>query len=87
LAALLIVTGPTIWVLVLVVSTLLGTVQGEQPGPVTTMMAPEGSKLLPLMVSENEFGLAVTDVGEMLLVAGALTVRVWPLEIGPPNPF
>ena len=81
------VTGPTICVPVLVVSTLLGTVHGVQPGPVTTISAPEGSKLLPLIVSEKELKLPFTEVGEMLLLVGALTVRVWPLEVGPPCPF
>ena len=81
------VTGPMIWLPVLVVRTLFGIVQGAQPGPVTTIRAAEGSKLLPLIVSEKELVLAVTDMGEMLLVAGAFTVRACALEVGPPAPF
>jgi hypothetical protein len=84
-----IVIGPMIWLLVLVVRTLLGTVQGEQPGPVTTMSALVGSKLLPLIVREKEFVLAGTEFGEMLLVVTVpeVTVNVCPFETGPFTPF
>jgi hypothetical protein len=37
-------------VVVLVVSTPFGIVQGAQPGPVTRIKAPAGKKLLPLIV-------------------------------------
>jgi hypothetical protein len=84
-----IVTGPTNRVLVLVVSTPFGTtheVVVGQFGPVTTICAFEVLKLLPLIV--NEKVPAVTDVGEMLLIEGALlTVRLAPLDRVVPEPF
>ena len=54
----------------------MGTVQGEQPGPVTTRSAVAGLKLLPFTVSENEFVLAGTDVGETLVVVTVPEVTV-----------
>ena len=72
------------------VSTLLGTVQEVivgQFGPVKTIIAVEGSKLLPLTVNENE--PVVTVVGEMLLIdgVGLFAVIGDVFEIGPPEPF
>jgi hypothetical protein len=53
------------------------------------MIALAGLKLLPLIVSENEFVLADTETGEMLLVVTVpeVTVKVWLLETGPFTPF
>ena len=87
----LIVTGPTIWLLLLLVSTPFGTTHDVvvgQFGPVTTICAFEVLKLLPLIVRENV--PVVTVVGEMLFmngVAGALTVNVCPFDSAPPEPF
>ena len=84
-----IVTGPTSRVLVLVVSTPFGTtheVVVGQFGPVTTICAFEVLKLLPLIVSENV--PAVTVVGEILLIDGVLlTLRLAPFERVVPEPF
>ena len=84
-----IVTGPTSRVLVLVVSTPFGTtheVVVGQFGPVTTICAFEVLKLLPLIVSENV--PAVTVDGEILLMDGVLlTLRLAPFERVAPEPF
>ena len=89
LPAVLIVTGPTSWLLVFVVNTPFGTTHDVvvgQFGPVTTICAVEVLKLLPLMVNENV--PAVTVVGEMLLIDGVLlTVRLAPLDKVVPEPF
>ena len=85
-----IVTGPTSRVLVLVVSTPFGTTQEVvvgQFGPVTTIVAFEVLKLLPLIVNENV--PAVTVVGKMLLIEGVeeLTVSEAPFDRVVPEPF
>ena len=84
-----IVTGPTSRVLVLVVSTPFGTtheVVVGQFGPVTTICAFEVLKLLPLIVNENV--PAVTVDGEILLIDGVLlTLRLAPFERVVPEPF
>jgi hypothetical protein len=84
-----IVTGATSRVLVLVVSTPFGTTQEVvvgQFGPVTTICAFEVLKLLPLIVSENV--PAVTVDGEILLIDGVLlTLRLAPFERVVPEPF
>ena len=75
--------------LVFVVNTPFGTtheVVVGQFGPVTTICAFDGLKLLPLIVSEKV--PAVTVVGEMLLIDGVLlTIRVAPLDKVAPEPF
>jgi hypothetical protein len=70
----------------LVVSALLGTVQGPQLGPLITTSTVAGSKLLPLIVSLNT--PAPTLVGEILLIEGiAVIVNVALLDKGPAAPF
>ena len=72
---------------------MLGTTQEDvvgHPGPVTTICAVSGSKLLPFTVSENERVLAKIAVGKILLVLGAATplaVSVCPLDSAAPGPF
>jgi hypothetical protein len=90
LPGVLIVTGPTNRVLLLLVSTPFGTtheVVVGQFGPVTTICAFDVLKLLPLIVSEKV--PAVTVVGEMLLIdgVGGLTVSEAPLDSVVPEPF
>jgi hypothetical protein len=67
------VSGPTSFVLVFVVSTPFGTTHDVvvgQFGPVTMIWAVDVLKLLPLIVSENDPG--ATLVGEMLLTEGVV---------------
>ena len=80
------VTGPLNVDVVLVVSTLLGTVQGVHPGPVTWISATADEKPLPLIVKLN-----VPLVGELGFVVrleidgvGAMTVKGKALELAPP---
>jgi hypothetical protein len=44
-------------------------------------------KFVPLIVSINEFGLATTDDGEMLVIADPTTTSCWGFEVTPDSPF
>ena len=79
------VIGATTWVVVLVDNTLLGMVQGEQPGPVTMTKTLTGLNPLPLIV---KLKLPVPRlVGEMLFITTEFTVSVWLLDSAPVAPL
>ena len=67
------VAGPVREVAVLAVSAEFATVQGEQPGPVITRLAPAGSKFVPATVSANAWvATGVLGVVERLVIEGPL---------------
>lgn len=69
------VTGPMIWLPVLVVRTLLGTVHGEHPGPVTCRCAGPTLPVSCQGLAKEVSSPAVRQVG---LVEKVLSFRVMP---------